>query len=261
MRRARLPKASGWTTVAARHRELYRRVVNGAPDARLRVVYLHPDGQLSADGRALLAQVSHLSAVNAHVILGEDGPLAARLQTAGISVEVCYLPALPAKPSGARSRIAAPTPGGRSRTRWASCALHGACGDYDRTSCMPTRSPPPRMEASQLDLGESRSSRTCALWSGPRCRQDVWAANHAPCTSPRRRRDHRRLARRARRRLRWRSAPTAASVTAVIVDVATAGEDDGASDLAAEVERQIMTVYGAVLARAERRTTRDGAAA
>jgi glycosyltransferase involved in cell wall biosynthesis len=77
-----------WPTVGARHRELYRRMAGGEPDDRLRVVYLDHVARLSGGEIALLRLLPHLAQVNAHVILGEDGPFATRLQEAGISVEV-----------------------------------------------------------------------------------------------------------------------------------------------------------------------------
>jgi len=77
-----------WPTIAERHRALYRRTVAGVRDERLRVVYLSDVAHVSEAETAFLWLLSGLSAVNAHVILGEDGPLAARLQVAGVSVEV-----------------------------------------------------------------------------------------------------------------------------------------------------------------------------
>ena len=80
-----------WPSVAERHRALYRRVVARKTDERLRVVYVDHVGRLSGAEIALTRLLPHLSDVNAHVILGEDGPLVTRLQTAGISVEVLTL--------------------------------------------------------------------------------------------------------------------------------------------------------------------------
>jgi glycosyltransferase involved in cell wall biosynthesis len=77
-----------WPGVAARHRELYRRLARGEREARLRVVYLDHVARLSGGEIALLRLLPHLRRVNAHVVLGEDGPLATRLQQAGVSVEV-----------------------------------------------------------------------------------------------------------------------------------------------------------------------------
>ena len=83
-----------WTAVAERHRALHRRLASGAREERLRVVYLDHVARLSGGEIALLRLLPHLERVNPHVILGEEGPLAARLQQAGISVEV--LPIAPA---------------------------------------------------------------------------------------------------------------------------------------------------------------------
>jgi glycosyltransferase involved in cell wall biosynthesis len=77
-----------WQPLAERHRTLHRRLVAGEHDQRLRVVYLDHVARLSGAEIALLRLLEHLSEVNAHVILGEDGPLARRLSEAGISVEV-----------------------------------------------------------------------------------------------------------------------------------------------------------------------------
>lgn len=77
-----------WPAVAERHRRLYRRLMDRERDERPRVVYLDHVARLSGGEIALLRLLPHLRRVNAHVILGEEGPLAARLARAGISVEV-----------------------------------------------------------------------------------------------------------------------------------------------------------------------------
>jgi glycosyltransferase involved in cell wall biosynthesis len=77
-----------WSNVAERHQRLYRRLLAGERDTRTRVVFLDHVARLSGGEIALLRVLPHLEHVNAHVILGEDGPLAERLQAAGISVEV-----------------------------------------------------------------------------------------------------------------------------------------------------------------------------
>jgi glycosyltransferase involved in cell wall biosynthesis len=77
-----------WPAVAERHRAMHRRLVAGSREQRLRVVYLDHVARLSGGEIALLRLLPHLRRVNAHVILGEEGPLAARLAQAGISVEV-----------------------------------------------------------------------------------------------------------------------------------------------------------------------------
>jgi glycosyltransferase involved in cell wall biosynthesis len=77
-----------WTALAERHRRLYERLVKGTADTRPRVVFLDHVARLSGGEIALLRVLPHLRRVNAHVILGEDGPLAERLSQAGVSVEV-----------------------------------------------------------------------------------------------------------------------------------------------------------------------------
>jgi glycosyltransferase involved in cell wall biosynthesis len=77
-----------WPAVAERHRKLYRRLLAGERDERMRVVYLDHIARLSGGEIALLRLLPHMRDVNAHVILGEDGPLAERLAQAGVSVEV-----------------------------------------------------------------------------------------------------------------------------------------------------------------------------
>ncbi len=80
-----------WPALAARHRGLHRRLVAGARARPLRVVYLDHVARLSGGEIALLRVLGHLRRVHAHVILGEEGPLVARLEAAGISVEVLAL--------------------------------------------------------------------------------------------------------------------------------------------------------------------------
>lgn len=61
-------------------------------ERRLRVVYLDHVARLSGGEIALLRLLAALKEhVDAHVILGEDGPLAARLHTMGVAVEVIPL--------------------------------------------------------------------------------------------------------------------------------------------------------------------------
>ena len=81
-----------WPKLAERHRKLYLGLVAGARDARMRVVYLDHVARLSGGEIAILRLLPHLRGVHAHVILGEDGVLADRLQQAGISVEVLAFP-------------------------------------------------------------------------------------------------------------------------------------------------------------------------
>jgi glycosyltransferase involved in cell wall biosynthesis len=77
-----------WPRLGERHRALYGSLAAGARDERLRVVYLDHVARLSGGEIAILRLLPHLRGVHAHVILGEDGLLATRLQEAGISVEV-----------------------------------------------------------------------------------------------------------------------------------------------------------------------------
>ena len=76
----------GWPVIAERHRALYATAVAGTR-GRLRVVYLDHCARLSGGELALLHLLPALD-VDAHVILGEDGPLVDRLRAAGVSVEV-----------------------------------------------------------------------------------------------------------------------------------------------------------------------------
>ena len=80
-----------WPEMAARREAIYRRAASLEPDHRLRVVYLDHVARLSGGELALLRLLPHLREVNAHVILFEDGPFAARLREAGISVEILPL--------------------------------------------------------------------------------------------------------------------------------------------------------------------------
>ena len=82
-----------WPKVAERHRKLYAQLATGKRDERTRVVFLDHVARLSGGEIALLRVLPHLRGVNAHVILGEDGPFARRLQQAGISVEVLAIDA------------------------------------------------------------------------------------------------------------------------------------------------------------------------
>ncbi len=88
-----------WDAIGRRHTRLYADAVAQTPPAsqapsgtrRLRVVYLDHCAQLSGGELALLTLVPALHDVDAHVILGEDGPLVARFLRRGISVEVLAL--------------------------------------------------------------------------------------------------------------------------------------------------------------------------
>jgi glycosyltransferase involved in cell wall biosynthesis len=77
-----------WPHLAERHRALYRRLLSHEHDGRLRVVFLDHVARLSGGEIALMRLLTHFQQVNPHMILGEDGPLADRLQQLGVSVEV-----------------------------------------------------------------------------------------------------------------------------------------------------------------------------
>ncbi len=87
-RTRRFAEEHSWAAVADRHRSLYRSLLAHTPDPRPRVVYLDHVARLSGGEIQLSRLLPHLRGVNAHVILGEDGPLADRLVKAGVSVEV-----------------------------------------------------------------------------------------------------------------------------------------------------------------------------
>jgi glycosyltransferase involved in cell wall biosynthesis len=86
-----------WRRVASRHRELYARAGGKASSpSKLRVVYLDHCARLAGAELALLRLLLALPEVEAHVVLGEEGPLVSRLVEAGVSLEVLPMP------SGAR---------------------------------------------------------------------------------------------------------------------------------------------------------------
>ncbi len=75
-----------WPVVAERHRAIYSRAAQPA-STRIRVVYLDHCARLSGGELALLRLLPSLN-VDAHVILGETGPLVDELRKAGVSTEV-----------------------------------------------------------------------------------------------------------------------------------------------------------------------------
>lgn len=79
-----------WPTAARRNLDIYELARAARGRCRLRVVYLDHTALLSGGELALLRLIPALD-VDAHVILGEDGPLAERLRNAGVSVEVLPL--------------------------------------------------------------------------------------------------------------------------------------------------------------------------
>ncbi len=118
-----------WPGVAARHRELYRRLARGRErEQRLRVVYLDHVARLSGGEIALLRLLPHLQRVNAHVILGEDGPLATRLQQAGVSIEVLPLDPATRELRKDTVRLGAPADGAALGTALDAAALDKAPG-------------------------------------------------------------------------------------------------------------------------------------
>jgi glycosyltransferase involved in cell wall biosynthesis len=105
----RFGEGFSWPALAERHRALYRRLVAGDRDERLRVVYLDHVARLSGGEIQLTRLLPRLQNVNPHVILGEDGPLAQRLSQAGVSVEI-----LPIAPFARDLRRELVRPGGAS---------------------------------------------------------------------------------------------------------------------------------------------------
>ncbi|HEY1833939.1 MAG TPA: glycosyltransferase family 4 protein [Solirubrobacteraceae bacterium] len=77
-----------WPALGERHEHLYRRLQRGERDERPRVVYLDHVARLSGGEIALMRLLPRLRGVHTHMVLGEQGPLAERLQQSGVSVEV-----------------------------------------------------------------------------------------------------------------------------------------------------------------------------
>lgn len=80
-----------WDAVVERNRALLREALSPHPARerrRMRVVYLDHVAELSGGEIALLRLLPHLTGVEPHVVLADDGPFADRLAQAGISVEV-----------------------------------------------------------------------------------------------------------------------------------------------------------------------------
>ncbi|MGI8984573.1 MAG: glycosyltransferase family 4 protein [Acidimicrobiales bacterium] len=75
-----------WAAVAERHRVIYERAVH-PHGRRVRVVFVDHCARLSGGELAMLRLLPALD-VDAHVILGEQGPLVDKLRAAGVSVEV-----------------------------------------------------------------------------------------------------------------------------------------------------------------------------
>lgn len=81
-----------WSAASAATRAVFASAVTGSPRRPMRVVYLDHCARLSGAELALLRLIPALDGVDAHVILGEDGPLVGGLQQRGISVEVLTMP-------------------------------------------------------------------------------------------------------------------------------------------------------------------------
>jgi glycosyltransferase involved in cell wall biosynthesis len=88
-RRARAAQY-GWPAVARRHRDVYASVLGA--HRPLRVVVLDHTAVLSGGELAIARAVGGLhGAARVHAVLGDDGPLRARLEQAGATVEVLAL--------------------------------------------------------------------------------------------------------------------------------------------------------------------------
>jgi glycosyltransferase involved in cell wall biosynthesis len=81
-----------WAGVVRRHMEVYARARRPPARRNVRVIYVDHCAKLSGGELALLRLLPALEDVDAHVVLGEDGPLVPRLLDAGISVEVLPMP-------------------------------------------------------------------------------------------------------------------------------------------------------------------------
>ena len=86
----RFAEGFSWAEVARAHAELYRELSPLPGEGRLRVVYLDHVARLSG-GELALARLLDALDVDATVVLAEDGPLVARLQASGATVEVLPL--------------------------------------------------------------------------------------------------------------------------------------------------------------------------
>ena len=94
-----------WDVCVRRHQDLYANTVRSPRSRKLRALYVHPTARLSRDGLALLRILRTLEDAEPHVILGEEGPLVARLLEYGISVEV--FPPAPEVAALGRERVRA----------------------------------------------------------------------------------------------------------------------------------------------------------
>jgi glycosyltransferase involved in cell wall biosynthesis len=85
-------EAFSWDRVVTRTLALYHDVVQAPKKRRPRIVYLDHCAQLSGAELALLRILPALDRVDAHVLLGEDGPLTRKLTETGVSTEVFRMP-------------------------------------------------------------------------------------------------------------------------------------------------------------------------
>lgn len=85
-------EAFSWTKAADRNRDVYARAGQPLAQRAIRVVYLDHCARLSGAELALALLLPELEGVDAHVILGEDGPLVQLLHERGVSVEVLLMP-------------------------------------------------------------------------------------------------------------------------------------------------------------------------
>jgi glycosyltransferase involved in cell wall biosynthesis len=93
--------------LARRHHDVYRRLRRPTGSRHPRVVYVDHCARLSGAELALARLIQALDAVDAHVILGEEGPLVPLLHQSGISVEVLPLPETARELRRERVRLAA----------------------------------------------------------------------------------------------------------------------------------------------------------
>ena len=77
-------------SLGKRHRDIYRRAI-APPPRRRRVVYVNDCARLAGAEICLHHMLRALDQIDAHVILGEEGPLEVRLREEGISTEVLPL--------------------------------------------------------------------------------------------------------------------------------------------------------------------------
>ena len=95
-----------WEACVERNARVFQRALSPPRGRKLRVVYIDHTARLSGAELALSRLLSALENVEAHVILGEDGPLVARLQEGGVSVEVLPLATRAANFRRERVRVA-----------------------------------------------------------------------------------------------------------------------------------------------------------